>query len=339
MNSEENIVNDNSDISLHIIKSSDLMINTPMRKEDIPELEWWKYGLMYILATIILIGMIFLTIFKEEVNLDIIGEASSSSDSGFPEPLQQNERLLLKKGYFFIGLIFLYWFNGYFFMRKLEWRINYTRKINHFTSWLLPPIIDILVNVEETTISILWNIIIVLIGFVLFTSPIRKRVPLIDTIFDTLDRPEDRPNTLIWLFTQGIAVALFLIPLGILLSRWNFTNIIFIPLMAITLGDGLAEPIGIKFGKHKYKVRAWCSTKEYTRSLEGSSVVFITAFITVCALYTNFTNWEFILNLLVTPLALTLTEAFSPHTWDNPFLILVGGGIPCLIHLFLVRLS
>jgi len=30
-------------------------------------------------------------------------------------------------------------------------------------------------------------------------------------------------------------------------------------------------------------------------------------------------------NLLIIPIAMTLAEAFSPHTWDGPFLSLVGG--------------
>jgi len=34
---------------------------------------------------------------------------------------------------------------------------------------------------------------------------------------------------------------------------------------------------------------------------------------------------ELILALSIIPVAMTLAEAFSPHTWDSPFLYLVGG--------------
>ena len=35
------------------------------------------------------------------------------------------------------------------------------------------------------------------------------------------------------------------------------------------------------------------------------------------------------------PIALTLAEAFSPHTWDTPFIFLIGGVIVCIIEALL----
>jgi hypothetical protein len=37
------------------------------------------------------------------------------------------------------------------------------------------------------------------------------------------------------------------------------------------VGDGLAEPVGIWLGKHKYKTRSCFSPRRYTRSWEGSA--------------------------------------------------------------------
>jgi hypothetical protein len=34
---------------------------------------------------------------------------------------------------------------------------------------------------------------------------------------------------------------------------------------------------------------------------------------------------QFLLMLGIVPITMALTEALSPHTWDNPFLFLVGG--------------
>jgi phytol kinase len=34
---------------------------------------------------------------------------------------------------------------------------------------------------------------------------------------------------------------------------------------------------------------------------------------------------QFVLALAIIPLAMTLAEAWSPHTWDGPFLYLAGG--------------
>ena len=35
---------------------------------------------------------------------------------------------------------------------------------------------------------------------------------------------------------------------------------------------------------------------------------------------------QMVAGLLVSPIAMTLTEAYSPHAWDTPFLMLVGYG-------------
>lgn len=35
--------------------------------------------------------------------------------------------------------------------------------------------------------------------------------------------------------------------------------------------------------------------------------------------------WEFLIALLALPTALTLAEAFSPHTMDTPFIMGIGG--------------
>jgi len=40
---------------------------------------------------------------------------------------------------------------------------------------------------------------------------------------------------------------------------------------------------------------------------------------------------ELALALGVIPIAMTLAEAFSPHTWDSPFLYLVGGTTTILV--------
>ena len=61
------------------------------------------------------------------------------------------------------------------------------------------------------------------------------------------------------------------------------------------LGDGLAEPVGIKWGKHKYQTRAiWYHGKvcsgEFVRSLEGSACVFMSGMVFPCTFYTSFAN-------------------------------------------------
>jgi phytol kinase len=104
----------------------------------------------------------------------------------------------------------------------------------------------------------------------------------------------------------------------------NKMELIFIIILINGFGDGLAEPIGIRFGKHKYETRALFTKRKYTRSLEGSACVFIAGLLAVILFSSSFSTGQFILALLAIPILMTLAEAFSPHSWDNAFLFLVG---------------
>ena len=54
--------------------------------------------------------------------------------------------------------------------------------------------------------------------------------------------------------------------------------------------------------------------------------MFITAALTVVSYYLLgfFTTPQFIFAVIVMPMGFTLTEAYAPHTWDNPLLVAVG---------------
>ena len=162
-----------------------------------------------------------------------------------------------------------------------------------------------------------------------FLKPVRERLRLASTMFLSYDRPEDRPHTMFWLTTQLFAGYAVLIPMQILFRKLGFAELIFIPILVHGLGDGLAEPVGVRFGKHKYSCRALFSKRRYTRSLEGSSCVFLAGLVAVLSFQASFTSPQFIGALLIVPMAITLAEAFSPHTWDTPYMFLVGGG--CLL--------
>merc|ERR1712157_631159 len=97
--------------------------------------------------------------------------------------------------------------------------------------------------------------------------------------------------------------------------------LVFVPFMAVALGDGLAEPVGKLFGKHKYQTRALFTDKKFTRSYEGSATVFFFALIAVFIASPQM-NWaQLVLSVLTIPIANTLAEAWSPHTMDNHMML------------------
>lgn len=202
--------------------------------------------------------------------------------------------------------------------------MNYTRKINHFALFFIPAFIDIIVPVEKSLMGLSIGGFLVIGILVFYIAPIRNRVPLINTMFLSFDRPEDRPYTLWWLFTQLVAGYAVLIPMMILFYTNHLQNLILVPILIGAIGDGLAEPVGVRFGKHTYKTYAFFSKRKYKRSLEGSSCVFIVSIIIIIIFHSQFSPAQFITALISIPILMTLAEAFAPHTWDTPFLFFSG---------------
>jgi dolichol kinase len=217
-------------------------------------------------------------------------------------------------------------YGGGLLVRHRGVRVNYTRKANFFALYLVPTLVDRLFPAANSPAVAVVRALGFLTLMLFFLKPVRERLALADTMFLSYDRPEDRPHTLLWLTTQLLAGYAVLIPMRILYRELGFAELIFIPILIHGLGDGLAEPVGVRFGKHTYPCRALFSQRRYTRSLEGSACVFLAGLVAVLSFHADFTPPQFIGALLVMPIGMTLAEAFSPHTWDTPFLFLVGMG-------------
>ena len=217
---------------------------------------------------------------------------------------------------------------------KLNWKVNYTRKINHFFVFFLPYINKLIFPFEESFYTQIIISIVGLLTLAIYLKPLREKVYIIQLMFAAFDRPEDRPYTLKWLFTQYLATYLVAVPLWLVFSKIGHTEAIPMIILINAIGDGLAEPIGITWGKHKYKVKALFTNREYTRSIEGSACVFFSSLIILLFFHNSFTSLQFIFALLFVPITATLVEAKSPHTWDSPFIF--GGVGLSLILIFLI---
>ena len=122
-----------------------------------------------------------------------------------------------------------------------------------------------------------------------------------------------------------------LVPLGTYLNSIDRYSLITIPIIINGIGDGLAEPVGVRFGRHRYRTRALFTSRSYTRSLEGSAMVLCSAVLVLLANFSAFTSTQLLVALLTIPIATTLAEAFSPHTVDAPLIFLSAGGLLVLI--------
>ena len=223
------------------------------------------------------------------------------------------------------GVLFLTAYGGGQLVIKKGVRVNYTRKINHFMLFISPMFLNRILSYEYTLVTLIASFLIGVLTLGVYIKPIREKYGFIATMFASFDRPEDRPNTLLWVSTQIIVAGFILIPMIVYFFTIGKLDLVFIPLLINGLGDGLAEPVGVAFGKHKYTVRALFSDKRYERSLEGSFCVFVVSVLSIILMMGNFTHHQFIVALAVIPVVMTLAEALSPHTWDSPFLFGVCG--------------
>ena len=218
--------------------------------------------------------------------------------------------------------------------RPSKFKVNYTRKLQHFAAYLVPLINPF--GKHDGLLPHLWETLFVMLMFLLLIKPLRENCRFFMLQFNSMDRPEDRPHTLKWIILGN------LLP-GLLLSVY-FQNLfekvlhapylVMIIVIAVSIGDGLAEPIGKYFGKHKYTVPAWNFKRRYTRSIEGSACVFITTLVAILLFHGEFHSMhQMVAALIVLPPLMTFAEAFAPHSMDTPLMMLSGysvlAGICC----------
>lgn len=215
-------------------------------------------------------------------------------------------------------------------------KVNYTRKIDQLFLFFIPALTDYFVinDMHNTSFMVINQASFILATFIIFIKPIRTKVSIISTAFSSFDRPEDRPYTLLWFTSQGILGYVVLVPIIAVFSQHHMLNMLSITILITVFGDGLAEPIGIRFGKHKYTTYSIFPVRKYVRSLEGSLTIFITGIIVIFIFRQSFNNHQFLIALSTIPVAMTLTEAFSLHTLDNPLLVIVGSALTFLIKNF-----
>ncbi len=215
---------------------------------------------------------------------------------------------------------------GYIESSSGSWfKVNYTRKLQHFAAYLVPLINPFSHN--KGIIPHLWETLFVMLMFLLMIQPIRERFSFFMIQFNSMDRTEDRPNTLKWIILGNLLPGLILS----VIFQQIFEEVIHEPLLVlivvfiIGIGDGLAEPVGTMFGKKKYIVPSWNFKHRYVRSYVGSACVYVISLISVAIFFQEFNTLpQFITALIIIPPVMTLAEAFAPHSMDTPVLMLIG---------------
>ncbi|MCM2369223.1 hypothetical protein [Aporhodopirellula aestuarii] len=221
-------------------------------------------------------------------------------------------------------LAVLCWATGWLVVNR-NWKVNYTRKINHFALMLCPFLLAKVFPYQPSITTFLATVCVFTIATLAMSHPVRERVSMMKTAFAAVDRPEDRPHTLLWIISQAVVAAIVLMGIFLAFQELDIPALVSIPLVVTGIGDGLAEPVGVRFGKHTYRVPSLAKNRSYVRSIEGSACVWIVALLSVACVYPLVSTGQWIALMLLLPPIMTATEAASPHTWDAPFLYLSGG--------------
>ena len=180
----------------------------------------------------------------------------------------------------------------------------YTRKIFHFSIFTMAGVIQLTIGLPGVVI---FGCVVSLA--VLWAIYRGDSFPL----YEALARPSDRPRR-----TLFIVVPLLTTAVGGVLANLLFARMAFVGYLVCGWGDALGEPVGTRWGKHRYRVPSLAGVPA-TRSLEGSSAVFLAgaaaAFLGLTI--AGVTPMTAALVALAAGLTGAVVEAFSTHGLDN----------------------
>lgn len=131
--------------------------------------------------------------------------------------------------------------------------------------------------------------------------------------YEAMARPTDAPHRTLYIFIPLVTTAL-----GGVISNMFFQPVAMIGYLVGGWGDAIGEPVGTKWGKHKYKVPSMMGVPA-TRSAEGSAAVMTASFLAaLLGLMLLGVPFELAApTALICSLAAVSVEAVSTHGLDN----------------------
>ena len=141
--------------------------------------------------------------------------------------------------------------------------------------------------------------------------------------YEALARPTDAPRRSLFIIIPLVTTAL-----GGVLANLFFGKFAVAGYLVGGWGDAVGEPVGSRFGKHKYSVPSLAGVPA-TRSIEGSAAVALVGFAAaVIALFGLGYDWPVIMKTAaLCALGSALVEAVSNHGLDNLTIQVAAAGI------------
>lgn len=202
---------------------------------------------------------------------------------------------------------------------RFNLHVGYSRKIFHFFIFSLAGITGLAGGFQAV------QVFGAAIGVVIFFTVMKGKK---NSLFRAIARPSDEPHEKYYIIIPFLMTAL-----GGMTSNILFGKFALIGYLATGWGDALGEPVGTRWGRHKYRVPTLTGIKCH-RSLEGSMAIFLASFTGSVILL--FVGFDFPLTgILLTSLCVAasaaVVESVTFHSLDNLTIQVVSSGVGWLI--------
>jgi phytol kinase len=202
--------------------------------------------------------------------------------------------------------------------KEKQVRTPYTRKIFHLLIFTLAGILQIFVGLPA--VVIFGTVVSLAVLFAVFKGSGFA-------FYEAMARPSDAPKRSLFILIPLLTTAL-----GGISSNILFPGFASIGYFVGGFGDAVGEPVGTRWGKHRYNVPSLAGVRAQ-RSAEGSLAVFIMSFIAASlALYLmGFSTSASTKTGIICAFASTLVEAISNHGLDNFTMQVTASGMAHLL--------
>jgi phytol kinase len=197
-------------------------------------------------------------------------------------------------------------------------RTAYTRKIFHFAIFTMATVVHLIWKLPGVTV-----LGIVTTSIVLYAVWRGNGFPL----YEALARPSDAPHRTLFIIVPLLTTMIGGIATNILFARYAY-----IGYLVCGWGDAVGEPVGSRWGRHRYRVPSLGGVPAQ-RSVEGSSAVFLTGSLaSMVGFYAYGQPPEHaILIGFACGLAGAIVEAVSTHGLDNLTTQLAASAVASLL--------
>lgn len=198
-------------------------------------------------------------------------------------------------------------------------RTGYTRKIVHFV--LFGSAAGLSLTLGYESVNLLGGIGALVLLFAIWRGDGHP-------FYEAIARENDAPRRAFYVVAPSVATVA-----GGISSALLFGEFAAVGYLVAGCGDAIAEPVGLRFGRHPYRAPGLGFGVRSVRTLEGSAAVLVTSFVVAAPvlLLAPFTDdWTAgaaLLTALVVAVATTLVEAASPHGLDNLTVQLAASGV------------